>query len=149
MQDDAALGHGRFGSDRELEGLVAAFTAGTLPKAAWTHRAHLFAGFVLVSRYGLAAARTLMPAAIKHFNAAVGTADTRTGGYHETITQFYLTVIERFRRTTAAGDMAAQANHLFECWGDRGLPLRYYSESLLWSVEARKRWILPDLAPID
>ncbi len=150
MQEDAAVPVGRpFITDEAVERRVGAFLAGTLPKAGWTHQAHLAGGLWMVTHHGLERARELMPEAIKRFNAATGTADTSTSGYHETITQFYLTVIDQFRRRTARGGLATQANGLYEAFGDRKLPLRHYSAGLLWSSEARLRWILPDLAPIE
>lgn len=137
-------------TDADAIGVVAAFLAATLPKAGWTHRAHLTAGLWLLSEGGLEAARDRMPAAIKRFNAATGTADTTTSGYHETITQFYLTVIDEFRRGSAPSrGVAETANALFAALGDRGLPLRCYSSALLWSTEARLRWMLPDLRPVE
>jgi hypothetical protein len=148
--DEATPGDRPFITDEAVERLVGAFLAATLPKVGWTHRAHLAGGLWIVTRHGLDRARELMPEAIKRFNAATGTADTPTSGYHETITQFYLTVIDRFRRRTRRGSgLATQANELYDAFGDRELPLRHYSAGLLWSSEARLRWIRPDLAPIE
>ena len=142
--------HREFLTDLEAETLVAAFVDATLPKPAWNHRAHLTAGLWIVTHEGLERARSSMPPAIKRFNAAVGIANTPTSGYpHETITQLYLTIVDRFRRTMPPdAGFAAAANHLVEQWGGRELPLRYYSEALLMAPEARSRWILPDLAPV-
>lgn len=148
MQDLADRAHRPLASDAELADLLAGFLARTLPKAAWTHRAHLNVGLALVAQHGVAAARTLMPEAIRRYNVASGGANTRTSGYHETLTQLYLTLIDRFLTDDPAGSLAERANRLFEAWGDRGVPGRYYSEGLLWSVEARKRWVLPDLKPV-
>jgi hypothetical protein len=33
-------------------------------------------------------------------------------------------------------------------WGDKNLPLRHYSPHRLFSAEARRAWIEPDLAPL-
>ncbi len=148
MEADAATpGGGPFDTDEGAERMVSAFLTGTLPKAAWTHRAHLTGGLWIVTRHGLERGRELMPEAIKRFNAAT---DTATNGYHETITQFYLTVIDQFSRGRPRGPgLATLANELYEALGDRNLPLRHYSADLLWSSEARLRWIRPDLAPIE
>ena len=80
-----------FTSDPEVEALVAGFLATTLPKPVWTHRAHPTTGLWMVIRHGLDPARSLMPAAIKRFNEAVGGVNTATSGYHETITQNWVT----------------------------------------------------------
>lgn len=111
----------RFQNDAEIEALVAAFRSRRLPKAAWTHQAHL----------------------------ATGGANTATAGYHETITQFYLTIIEDFRRGfPAEASLVERVNAVITTLGDRRLPTRHYSEGLLWSPAARAQWVEPDLLPL-
>lgn len=129
--------------------MIAGFRAGTLPKGEWTHRAHLTGGLWFLEQFGLERARAMMPDAIRRFNVASGGENTATSGYHETITQFYLTIIDGFRRHyRGSGGFADRANALFDALGARDVPLRHYSAELLWSVEARARWIEPDLLPI-
>jgi len=43
------------------------------------------------------------------------------------------------------GDWAERANRLVERYGERELPLRYYSEARLKSAEARAGWVEPDV----
>ena len=121
----------------------------TLPKSEWTHEAHLRAGLWHVMHHGAVAALELLRARITAYNESVGTANTDTSGYHETITRFYVTVIDRFLsgadRSLPIDQLAAQllAEH-----GDRRLPLYHYSEQRLFSVVARRSWVEPDLRPI-
>ncbi len=123
-----------------------AFREVRLPKAAWTHQAHLAAGLWFVRHYGLAEARILVPAAIRRHNAAVGTVDTPTSGYHETLTQLYLSLIDGFvREWTGPSDYPTMAAAVAEALDDRRIPLRYYSEARLRSAEARAKWVEPDL----
>ena len=130
----------------DYEAVTAAFRRLELPKASWTHRAHLAAGLWFVLHHGIGDARILMPAAIRRYNAAVGTPDTLTSGYHETITQWYLTMIDEMVRNWAGPtDYPAMVAALFEALDDRRIPLRYYSEDRLWSMEARRAWLEPDL----
>jgi hypothetical protein len=143
-------GSAPFGTDREALDLLERFREGSLPKAAFTHRAHLMVGLWFLDHHDEANARKLVPEAIKRFNDRVGTVPKPRGGYHETITQFYLSMIARFRRRWRGGtSFAARANALYQELEDRSLPLRHYSETLLWSDEARARWVAPDLAAID
>ncbi len=139
----------RFQDDAEIEALVAAFRSRRLPKAAWTHQAHLATGLWFLERLGLAAARREVPEAIRQFNLATGGANTATAGYHETITQFYLTLIEDFRRRfPAEASLVERVNAVITTLGDRRLPTRHYSEGLLWSPAARAHWVEPDLLPL-
>jgi hypothetical protein len=87
-----------------------------------------------------------MPPAIRRHNAHVGTLDTATSGYHETITQLYLTLIDGFVRAWAQPtDYEAMAAALCEALDDRRIPLRFYTETRLRSAEARATWLEPDL----
>jgi len=121
----------------------------TLPKAEWTHEAHLRAGLWHVIEYGAAAALELLRARISSYNDSVGTPNTDSSGYHETITRFYVTVIDRF---LAAADRSEEldvlAVQLIAAYGDRKLLLYHYSEGKLFSPVARRSWVEPDLRPI-
>jgi hypothetical protein len=134
----------------ETERMARGLIDRTLPKAEWTHEAHLRAGLWHVLHHGAAAALPLLRERISAYNESVGTANTDTSGYHETITRFYVVVIDRFLaandRGTPLDRLAAQliAEH-----GDRRLLMHHYSEGRLFTVVARRSWVEPDLRPID
>jgi hypothetical protein len=133
----------------ETERIALALTARTLPKPEWTHDAHLRAGLWHVHTHGAAAALPLLRQRISAYNESVGTANTDTSGYHETITRFYVTVIDRFLATAdRARDLDGLARDLMAIYGDRKLPLHHYSEGRLFSPVARRSWVEPDLRPI-
>jgi len=139
-----------FVSDEELEELVAGFEDGSLPKPSWTHRAHLAVGLVYLDRMPAPVALALLRERIRRYNVAIGGQNTSTAGYHETITRFYVYVVRRFiAEDREEGTLAERANRLYQRYGDRNLPRRYYSEARLFSEEARARWIDPDLRPLD
>jgi hypothetical protein len=133
----------------ETERIAQALIERTLPKAEWTHEAHLRAGLWHVRAHGAVAALELLRQRISAYNESVGTANTDTSGYHETITRFYVTVIDRF---LAAADPSLEidmlARDLLARYGDRQLPLHHYSEGRLFSPVARRSWVEPDLRPI-
>jgi hypothetical protein len=133
----------------ETERIARALIDRTLPKGEWTHEAHLRAGLWHVSEHGPFVALDLLRQRISQYNESVGTANTDTSGYHETITRFYVVVIDRF---LAAADRAADldllARELIAEYGDRRLILHHYSEKRLFSSVARRAWIEPDLRPI-
>lgn len=122
----------------------------TLPKAEWTHHAHLRAGLWHVIEHGPIVALELLRARISSYNESVGTANTDTSGYHETITRFYVIVIDRFLSTADRSlGLDALARQLIDAYGDRRLPLHHYSESRLFSPVARRSWVEPDLRPVS
>ena len=130
----------------ETERIALAMTACTLPKPEWTHHAHLRAGLWHVVTFGEDQALVLLRERITRYNTSVGTANTDTSGYHETLTRFYVGLIAGFVRgrdcSVPLDDLAAAliAEH-----GDRELPLRFYSRERLFSVGARRGWMEPDL----
>jgi hypothetical protein len=93
-----------------------------------------------------------MRAGIQAVNAAHGGVTTPTGGYHETITRFYMRVICDYvteSKEESEGDWAMRVNRLLARYGARDLPLRHYTRDRLMSAEARFGWVEPDLRPID
>jgi hypothetical protein len=84
---------------------------------------------------------------IKRYNEAVGTLNSETSGYHETITVFYMRAVHRFiADANPEVSLVELANRLIsgKC-AARSFPFEYYSRDLLLSSEARMKWIEPDL----
>jgi len=138
--DDAAVRH-------VGEGLLAR----TLPKAEWTHEAHLAACLWLIRERPDFAPERDMPETIRGYNLAVGTENTDSAGYHETLTQLYIKGVRAFAETLPEGVGLADAVNalLMSEIGDRNWPLCFYSRERLFSVAARAGWVEPDLAALD
>ena len=135
----------------DLVRLVEEFEACTLPKAAWTHEAHLAVALWYASRMPYEEALAAMREGIQRFNAAHGVRTTPTGGYHETITRFYMRVIcdhVAAEGEGLGGDWAQRVDRLLARYGARDLPLRHYSTDRLMSADARFGWVEPDLQPL-
>lgn len=127
------------------EGLLAR----TLPKAEWTHEAHLAACAWLVLERGDVSPETRLPGIIRSYNLAVGGENTDSAGYHETLTQLYIIGVRRFLATCQADGLLAKVNALLASeMAPRDWPLRFYSRERLFSVSARRGWVEPDLAAI-
>ena len=133
-----------------IESLVAQFIAKTLPKPEWTHEAHLCVGLWHVMHFGAEPAMSLLRERIRSYNESVGTQNTETSGYHETITRFYVLMIGKFLSQTDRNQSVDQlATQLIARYGSRELPLQYYSLGLLFSPTARMSWAEPDLRNLD
>ena len=130
----------------DTEKLVTQFIAMTLPKSQWTHEAHLRVGLWHVLNDGADEALLLLRNRIRAYNESVGTPNTDTSGYHETITHFYLLLIARFLSgVDHALPLDQMADQLISQYGNRKLLLKYYSRERLFSATARQQWIDPDL----
>ena len=125
-----------------MRDLVAAFESAVLPRLAWTHAAHVTVAFWYVVWYGPESALDRVRGGIRRYNAAHGIAQTPTGGYHETLTRFYVWAVRRHLRGARADcSLAELANGAVAALADRTLPLRYYSWERLFSWEARTTWV--------
>ena len=89
-------------SDADVAALAERLLDHSLPKAQWTHAAHLTATLRLVRTRDVGLERD-MPRIIQTYNVAVGGVNDDHNGYHETITQAYLTAIRAFVATLSAG----------------------------------------------
>jgi hypothetical protein len=122
----------------------------TLERSDWTHEAHLAAcAWLILTRPDIVPERDL-PAIIRRFNESVGGVNDETQGYHETITQVSIRAVRAFLARTAPDlPLTEKVNALLRAdEGRRDWPLRFYSGELLFSVEARRAWVKPDLAPM-
>jgi hypothetical protein len=135
---------------RALGELMEAFLAGTLPRAEWTHEAHLRVGAWHVHHHGADAALPLLRERIRRLNDRHGTVNSATSGYHETITAAYARLIADFLAAAGeGGDLEAWVAALLASpLADRAALFRFWSRERLLSPEARAAWLPPDLAPL-
>ena len=126
---------------RDPHDLTAAFESRTLPKVEWTHEAHVVVCWATVERLGADGALAHLRAAIPRYNEATGTPNSDTDGYHDTITCYYVAAVGALAGA-ALDDVLAHPT----C--SRVAPLDHWSRERLFSVEARRGWVPPDLAPL-
>lgn len=126
-----------------------AFSSLVLTKPEWTHEAHLRVGLWHVLHFGEDEAMERLREGITRLNESHGVANTESGGYHESITWFYVRTIACFVERSGRGrDLDELAEELVLLLEDKELPLRYWSRDLLFSPAARLGWVEPDLAPL-
>ena len=133
----------------EIQRVVVAFESCTLPRAVWNHQAHLTIAAWYLFDHPKALATNLIRQGIKAYNQSVGIATTKTSGYHETITLFYVELIDAYLTTTGRNSIVESTNGLLRSYGDPQIPLTFYSTRRLMSWEARLGWVDPDLRPLE
>jgi hypothetical protein len=137
-----------FTADAEIEPLGEGLLARDLPREEWTHEAHLAATTYLLTRRPDVDLDTELPGIIRRYNESVGGVNSDTEGYHETITRTFLHGVRLF---LGEADQKAPLHELLNellvsPMGRRDWPLRFYSRERLFSVEARRNFITPDIA---
>lgn len=139
-----------FTSDAEIIAIGEGVVARTLPKPAWTHAAHFAAAVYLIAGQSELVAERDMPGLIRAYNTATGVANTDSEGYHETITLASLRATRAFLASLPEGTpLFAACNALLATdLGRRDWLLAFWSRERLFSVEARRAWVEPDLASL-
>lgn len=141
------VGRDSYNSIAEIESVVHGFQWCTLPRERWTHAAHLTIALWYHVRLPAPAAEKLIREGIKRFNHARGIVTTPTGGYHETMTLFWIRMVRHYLDDLGAEKLSALTlfNKLIERCGQKELLFEYYSRERLMSPEARAAWVEPDL----
>lgn len=132
-------------SEQSLAAFLDAWRAGTLPRPAWTHAAHVAVAASLAYEHGPEEALRLARSGIIAYNTAVGVANTETSGYHETLTCFWSQVIGRFVRGGGFASRLDAVRAAVETYGSqRDLFKKYYSFDVVADRCARREWVPPD-----
>ena len=136
-----------FHTDAEIAHLGEGLLACTLERAEWTHEAHLGATTYLLLKRRDVDLDTELPGIIRRFNESVGGVNSDGEGYHETITRVFLHGVRLFlEEADLRKPLRDLVNELLlSAIGKRDWPLRFYSRERIFSVEARRHFVEPDL----
>lgn len=139
-----------FTTDAEIVRIGEGLLDRSLPRADWTHEAHLAACLWLLRERGDIDVPTEIRTIISTYNAAVGGVNDDTQGYHDTITHCFARAVAAHLRDCPAGMPLAEAVNrlLLSPRGQRDWPLDHYSRDHLFSVAARRNFVAPDLAAL-
>jgi len=138
-----------FNNDEEIARIARGVFDLSLPKPEWTHAAH-FAAALWILRHRAEPAEAVLRAAIPAYNSATGVPNTDDSGYHETIT---LASVAAARARLAEHEPGAPLHLVLDAvmagpLGRSDWLLAHWSKGRLFSVEARRGWIEPNLEPL-
>jgi hypothetical protein len=137
-----------FETDDEIAATAHAMRTCSLPKAAWTHAAHFAVALWLLRDRGEAAYAD-MPGMIRRYNESVGGRNTDTEGFHATITRASLDVAAAALAVRPGAPLhAVLADMMAGPYGRSDWILTHWTKDVLFSVEARRVWVAPDLKPL-
>lgn len=138
-----------FATDADVCHIGEGLLTRTLPRAEWTHEAHLAACLYLISERFDVDVDAEIATIISGYNESVGGVNDDTQGYHETITRVFVAGVRQFLRETAETGLVARVNALLASpMGSRTWPFRFYTSERLFSVDARRAFVDPDLGPL-
>ncbi len=136
-------------TDEALEAFLHGFETGTLDKSEWTHGAHVAAAAWYLYGSSYDAVLPLIRQRIQNFNLSVGGANTPTTGYHETLTRFWLRIVDALLQERRPASPLEAARLAVATYGaERALHSEYYSGDVVQDSAARLGWRTPDLKPL-
>jgi len=122
-----------------------AFEAGDVPPAKFRHREHVRLAYIYLCESDQHAANVRMRSALLHF---LKVNNVPPGKYHETLTRSWTDAVRHFmdvnEPSNSSDEFLARGLQLL----NTELMLTHYSREVLFSEEARRRFLEPDLTPI-
>ncbi|MEO5611800.1 MAG: hypothetical protein ABIT68_03380 [Sphingomicrobium sp.] len=139
-----------FHDDAEIIHIGEGLIARTLPRAEWTHEAHLATTTYLLTRRPDIDVDKQLPGFIRAYNESVGGVNSDSEGYHETITRLFLHGVRLFLAEADPKEPLHELVNelLLSPMGRRDWPLRFYTPARLFSVEARRKFVPPDIGAL-
>jgi hypothetical protein len=131
-----------FKTEQEIEAVVRGLESCTTPVDDFPHRSHLAVATWYLNRATVPEALDKMRASILRFLDHYGIE----GKYNETITKFWLLIVKRcLGGMVSEVGLVERTNAVIAVAGDSRLMFEYYSRERLWSEQAVREWVGPDL----
>jgi hypothetical protein len=124
------------------------FEACSFPFDEWHHRAHVKLAYLYLIRHGFDTAATKLREGIRAYNAANNLPDEPTSGYHETITQFWLRIVEMTIQQYGQLPTADEFFDFHPQLSQKKNHRLFYSPGLFMSPEAKRGFVEPDLTKL-
>jgi hypothetical protein len=124
------------------------FESCSIPLTEWNHRAHLRVAYGYLGRHGLPEATARMRDGIRRYNASKGIVDGPEHGYHETLTQMWMRILDGVQTATGR-------EKDFDAFVERHpyllvrlLGRLFYTRDRMMSEEAKRTFVAPDITPL-
>jgi hypothetical protein len=129
------------------EAFIAAFEASAFPMEKWHHREHIRIAYLYLRRYPFDEAVTRLRSGIQALNAAHKAPDAIDRGYHETMTQAWMRLVHCTLNEFGPKETGdAFLDEHTQLLSKRALRF-FYSRDRIMSLEAKRGFVEPDLAP--
>ena len=129
-------------ADREFR---TEFEACRFSPAEFNHRAHLRLAYVYLTEHDTDTARQLMQNALLNFLRHHGIDVSK---YHETMTRAWIMAVRHFMEISPAAESSESFIEHNPRMLDAQIMLTHYSAEVLFSAEARARFVEPNVSPI-
>lgn len=134
----------RYKNETEINEISSLFEAAKLPHENWRHAEHLTMAMHYALHNDFDESLNKMRSGILKLNDFHGVVTTNERGYHETLTVIWTRAVFDYVKANPNKSLLDTANEIIEKF-DKDYPLEFYSRDRLFSVEARYRFVEPDL----
>jgi hypothetical protein len=121
------------------------FEASKFPPALFNHRAHLRLAYIYLAGHDTETACQLMRAVLQNF---LEYNHIDVSKYHETMTRAWMMAVRHFMEGTSYSESADSFIDQNPRMLDSKIMMTHYSAEVIFSDEARKRFVEPNLDPI-
>ena len=128
--------------------LLSAFESQSISNEDWSHEYHIRVATIYLSQHSFDNALDKVKSGIKKLNAENQVPESQFRGFHETLTVGWLKLVEarlKNSKVTSSLELIDQNTELL----NPRLLSEYYSSGSLMSLEAKTRFIQPDLKYFD
>ena len=124
------------------------FEACAFPFDQWHHRAHVKLAYLYLVRFGFENAVIKLRDGIRAYNGANHVSDSPMSGYHETVTQFWLRIIQTTVQQYGAPATADEFFDFHPQLSQKKNHRLFYSPGLFMSPQAKREFVEPDLTDL-
>ncbi len=137
----------KYENEDKINSLVESFENGTISRDEWRHAEHLTVALFYLSNHEFETAYAKMRGGIFNLLKSFGVDLSKEMPYHETLTVFWMKIVENFLKSKNGTPILEICNELIAKF-DKDYPLRFYSRELLFSDIARANFVEADLEKI-
>jgi len=130
------------------EQFLAEFEACRWPLDQWHHQHHIKVAYLYLRRFPFDEAVRRIRERIKAHNNAHNVPESLTGGYHETMTQAWMRLVDLTLREYGPAETADLFYEQNPQLSEKKVLRLFYSRELFMSSRAKTEFVEPDLAPL-
>ncbi len=129
----------------EDEIFCAQFESCEYPPEKFKHREHLKLAYIYLTKHGSDTACKRMRESLKNY---LEHNNVDSNKYHETITRAWILAVHHFMQKVTVSDSSDSFIDQYPIMLNSRIMMTHYSAELLFSVQAREKFVEPDLDPI-
>lgn len=134
----------KYKTEKEILELVRKFEDGTVSRKDWGHPEHLIVAFYYCSNNEFETALNKMRGGIFNLLRAFEVDLSKEMPYHETLTVFWMRTVNNFICSKKDKSVVEICHEIIEKF-DKNYPLNFYTREFLFSDNARKRYLEPNI----